>query len=86
MAEYIHATIPMGDISADELKAFLSLAQASLSHGGKPPISGPEPAQLSGLKRAGLLATVKESNGDQTVLFTGAGRCFASDHGIHIPG
>jgi len=86
MAEYIHATIPMGDISADELKAFMSLAQASLSHGGKPPIIGPDPAHLFRLKQAGLLATVRESDGSQTVLFTGAGRCFASDHGIHIPG
>lgn len=84
------ASRPMFEIDAESLEMFLRYARDAVNYGGNPlvedhTVTGREDcAHLQQLKRAGLLATVT-SGGHQIIHFTGAGRCLAHEHGVHVP-
>ena len=79
----------MAQITETSLAVFLAYAKDATNWGGEPLVGGnvggskEERGNLTQLKQAGLIRTLKDE-GDTFVIFTDAGRALAADNGIKI--
>jgi hypothetical protein len=77
------------DVTTESLRVFLAYAKDACNWSGEPLVGGnvggskEERGNLTQLKKAGLIVTIRDRR-DMFVAFTKAGKALAAEHGIII--